>query len=107
MSVACQDRFGADVANPIYHWQTLNEGAYECRVLVCPETTGGYSAHALRLPGVASQGETEAEALENIADAFQSAIQCYLESGEAIPWKEAVEVDRPMGCVERWILVNV
>lgn len=105
MSTICNERFGAEVFNPVYQWQALNEGTYECRVMICPEVGGGYSAHALRLPGVVSQGETEDEALENIADAFQAVIQCYLESGE-IPWKE-VTVDRPAGCVERWILVNV
>ncbi|MCC7475556.1 MAG: type II toxin-antitoxin system HicB family antitoxin [Pirellulales bacterium] len=100
-----EERFGSEVAIPVYHWEPLSERAYECRVLIRPEPEGGFSAFALRLPGVASQGETEAEALVNIADAFEAALQCYLESGD-IPWKDAV-VDRTAGCMERWILVNV
>lgn len=107
MSTAISEkRFGADVFNPKYSWQPLGDSAYECRVLLCPEATGGFSAHAMRLPGVVSQGDTEAEALENIADAFQATIQCYRESSIAIPW-QPITVARPAGCVERWILVNV
>lgn len=79
---------------------------YECRVLLCPEQDGGYSAHALRLPGIVTQGETIEEALENIRDAFQSVIQTYLESGGTVPWQPCEE-DRPRGSMERWILVNV
>jgi predicted RNase H-like HicB family nuclease len=87
-------------------WEPLDENTHECRVLLCPEEEGGYSAHALRLPGVVSQGESEREALENIADAFRAAVSLYREQGGGIPWTN-VEVDRPKGSIERWILVNV
>ena len=87
-------------------WEPLAENTYECRVLLCPEKDGGYSAHALRLPGVVSQGESEAGALDNIRDAFRAAISVYREQGEAIPWTN-LEMDRPKGSIERWILVNV
>ncbi len=82
--------------------------AYECRVLLCPEETG-FSVHALRLPGVVSQGETIEEALENIAEAFRGALSVYFEQpGASIPWRdEEAEVDRPAGSIERWILVDV
>ncbi len=83
-----------------------DENTYECRVLLCPEKDGGYSAHALRLPGVVSQGESKEEALENIADAFRAAISVYREQGEAIPWTN-LQIDRPERSIERWILVNV
>ncbi len=79
---------------------------YECRVLLCPEDDGGYSAIALRLPGVVSQGDSIAEALANIAEAFSAAVGLYLEEGGQIPWQD-VEVERTKGWVERWILVNV
>lgn len=87
-------------------WQPLDENTYECRVLLCPEQDGGYSAHALRIPGVVSQGESLEEALANIADAFRAAVSIYLEDGGTIPWA-TVEMDRPKGWIERWILVNV
>jgi len=87
-------------------WRPLDENAYECRVLLCPEAEGGYSAHAIRLPGAVSQGESVAEALENIADAFRAAISVYQERGEAIPWKD-LELERPKRSIEKWIVVNV
>ncbi|NQT13218.1 MAG: type II toxin-antitoxin system HicB family antitoxin [Planctomycetes bacterium] len=79
--------------------------AFECRVRLCPEEGGGYSAHALLLPGVVSQGETITEALENITEAFQGSVASYREAGENIPWG-TVDVDEvPKGSVEKWILV--
>jgi len=87
-------------------WKPLAENTYECRVLLCPEEGGGYSAHAVRLPGVVSQGESVAEALENIAEAFQGAISVYREQGGVIPWTN-LQIDRPKGSIEKWILVNV
>lgn len=89
-------------------WRHFEEGdrTYECRVLLCPEDAGGYSAIALRLPGVVSQGESPEEAMENISEAFAAAVSVYLEDGTQIPWGE-VSVDRPKGCLERWILVDV
>jgi predicted RNase H-like HicB family nuclease len=107
MSTACDEtRFGSDVINLQSAWEPLGERTYECRALICPEAEGGFSAHAVRLPGVVSQGETPEEALSNILDAFKEAIQCYLESDGSIPW-ETITIDRPSGCMERWILVNV
>ena len=87
-------------------WKRLDENAYECRVLLCPEEDGGYSAHALRLPGVVSQGESVAEALANITDAFRAAISVYHERGEAIPWTD-LKIERPKRSIEKWIVVNV
>jgi predicted RNase H-like HicB family nuclease len=106
MPTICETRYGATITQEKFDWQPLGEGAYQCRVLLCPEEGGGYSAHALRLPGVVTEGDSEAEALENIADAFQAAIQSYRESGESIPW-QAVDIERPANSMERWILVNV
>ena len=48
MSTApCETRFGAEAFNPQYSWQQLGDRAYECRVLLCPEADGGFTAHAL------------------------------------------------------------
>ncbi len=87
-------------------WEALGDNVFECRAVLCPEQEGGYSAHALRLPGVVSQGETAEEALANIADAFRGAVSVYLAENGTIPWT-TVEIDRPKGSIERWILVNV
>lgn len=88
------------------NWREFAGQTYECRVLLCPETDGGYSAIALRLPGVASQGDSVEDALKNISEAFAAAIAVYLEDVGQIPWAD-VEVERTKGCEERWILVNV
>lgn len=79
---------------------------FECRAVICPEAEGGFSAFALRLPGVVSQGETISEALENIREAFRGAIVAYREQKMEIPWED-VEVDAPKDSVTKWILVNV
>ncbi len=87
-------------------WTRFDETTFECRVLICPEETGGYSAHATRLPGVVSQGDTEREALENIRDAFRGAISVYQEEGTPVPWSP-IDFDPPKNSVQRWILVDV
>jgi len=87
-------------------WREFSGQTYECRVLLCPESTGGYSAIALRLPGVVSQGESVEDALKNVSEAFAAAVGVYLEEGGHIPWEE-VPVERSKGCLERWILVDV
>ena len=83
-----------------------DESVYQCRAVFCPEPDGSYSVHATRLPGTVSQGETLDEAIENITDAFRESVGWYLEQGDGIPWSE-IEIDRPEGSVERWILVHV
>jgi predicted RNase H-like HicB family nuclease len=97
-------RTGTMPLEPSVSWQSFDR-AYQCPVLLCPEE-GGFSIHALTLPGAVSEGESEEEALANIAEAIQLLIEGYTESGIAIPWR-AVEVDDiPKGAKKRWILVN-
>jgi predicted RNase H-like HicB family nuclease len=86
-------------------WLKYRNAVYECRVLLCPED-GGYVAYALRLPGVATQGDTLEEAVENIKDALQAALQEYLNSSAVIPWRDN-PLEHTKGCVERRVLVNV
>jgi predicted RNase H-like HicB family nuclease len=87
-------------------WLAFEDRTYECRVLICPEIGGGYSAHVIRLPGVVSQGETVEEALKNVEDAFQEIAKLYLEDEGTIPWCDS-DIDKPKSALERWILVNV
>jgi predicted RNase H-like HicB family nuclease len=60
---------------------------YECDVILCQEPEGGFSAHALQLAGVVSQGETQDEAVVNAIEAFKGALMSYLASGHPIPWR--------------------
>lgn len=100
-------RFGSPSAVfDVTPWESLGNNVFECRVLLCPEDEGGYSAHALRLPGVVSQGDTVDEAIDNIREAFRGAVCVYRETEQQIPW-EPITVDRPAGSLERWILVDV
>lgn len=71
--------------------------------LVAEET--GYSAFAVGLPGVVSQGETEQEALANIREALAGAIESYLAHGEDIPWDDALD-DIPEDATIRWVAVD-
>ena len=89
-------------------WENFRDNVFECRVVLCPEPDGGYSAHALRLPGVATQGDSIDEALENIKEAFRGAIAVYQDDEHGIPWEsEPISIDRPAGSLERWFLVDV
>lgn len=60
----------------------------------------------MRLPGVVGQGETEAEAVAPVAEAFQLAFKAYRDAGQPIPWSD-VEIEPCPGVLERWIAVDV
>jgi predicted RNase H-like HicB family nuclease len=81
-----------------------NNRAYQCRVAIVEEPTGGYSAHARNLPGAVSQGESVEKALENIAEACQGVLEEYTAMGH-IPWSE-VEIEGKV-VAEKRILVHV
>jgi predicted RNase H-like HicB family nuclease len=81
---------------------------YECRVWLCPEEVdGGYSAIVPSLPGLATQGETIDEAIENVKGAFRALAAEYTENGNEIPWQKEIDRTKPHGTIEKWILVNV
>lgn len=81
------------------------KGVYRYFVYLTPEEKGGFSVVAARLPGVASQGNTEQEALANIVEAFKRAIAHYKEQGVDIPWtKTPIEPNR--GAVTRVVIVR-
>ncbi len=101
-----EERRGAEMTSILSDvWEHCAAGTYVCRALLCLEEEGGYSAHALRLPGVVSQGDTKSEAIDNIAEAFAGALESYLADGP-IPWSD-VSVERTSNCTECWITVNV
>ena len=88
-------------------FRLFSENDFECRILLLPEPSGGYSAHAINLPGVVSQGESDEEAVANLQEAFAGAIQAYQEAGEKIPWTTTETQEKPQDAKERWIVVNV
>jgi predicted RNase H-like HicB family nuclease len=104
MSAIIEHREAGPVEATDFTWHRHGDNARICRALFCPEADG-FSVFALRLPGVASQGDTLDEAIANIRDAFAAAIDVYASEGGEIPWDDA-EVERPSGSFERWILVD-
>jgi len=68
-------------------WKEVGEDSrkYQLRVALVPEEDGGFSALAIDLPGVASQGDSEPEALDNVREAFLGVLEEY---GSDIPWLE-------------------
>lgn len=85
---------------------------FQCHIALVAESMGGYSVHALDLPGVVSEGESIEEALANVKEAYQLVIGSYLEEG-AIPWDEAKAYasvkelfGEPQALIQKWIIVD-
>lgn len=55
------------------------------QVILIPDETGGYVVEVPSLPGCYSQGNTEAEALENIKEAIALHIEGMIAAGEEVP----------------------
>lgn len=90
---------------PEGEWHKYEGGVYRCMVYVAPEETGVFSVIAAYLPGVASQGDSEREALANITEALTGAIRIYKELGQEVPWTKT-PVDHERGALERWVVVH-
>ena len=67
------------------------------QVVLEPAEEGGLVVFVLGMPGCASQGETEEEALDNIRDA----IQCWFEG-----WEQVEREERAKGNLLRTIVVS-
>lgn len=76
---------------------------FECRVGLLPEIDGSFSVYAINLPGVASQGENEQEAIANITDALAGVLMEYKADGE-IPWGDEFLEEN---VVEKRILIDL
>ena len=59
--------------------------AYDFKVLLEPDETGGYVVSCPSLPGCYSQGETIEEAMENIKEAIILCLEDMEAEGEKIP----------------------
>ncbi len=76
---------------------------FECRAGLLREDDGRFSAYAINLPGVASQGDNEGEAISNIVDAITGALIEYKADG-AIPWADEFLEEN---VVEKRILIDL
>ncbi len=96
------------ILSPMAQWIEYPAGAYEARAYLIEEAEGGFSIYVPSLPGVASQGETELEAIENLREAFRGAVKLYHDNDEPIPWLARAEVEeKPANAKDRWIVVHV
>jgi len=99
------ERQGSELQIPDVNWREYGDNVYICRAVLCPESEGGFSIHAINLPGVVSQGETKDDALAAIEEAFREAISYYLSVDGSIPWED-VDEDWPANSEVFQILVN-
>ena len=84
----------------------LKDEAFDCRVWIHLEECGGFSAEVVSLPGVVSQGETEGEAVKNLREAFQGAIETYRSHAMRIPWSNEVPEIPPVNVKEKRIVMH-
>lgn len=80
---------------------------FDVLVYLIPEEGGRYSVVAANLPGAVSQGDTEEEALANIAEALEGVIETYQEAGESIPWTDRPREKTDPRAMERRVVVHV
>lgn len=84
-----------------------NPNVFHCHVALIREDDNSISAIVLNLPGAASCGQTEDEAISNVKESVCGLIASYKESGHPVPWKDPASLDAPGDARTRWILVNV
>ncbi len=77
-----------------------------CLVYLIKEDEGGFSVLAANLPGAASQGDTQEEALANIVDAIEGVMAAYHAAGEEVPWTEEPRPKDFPHITEHWVVVH-
>ncbi len=86
-------------------WISPPKGFRWIRVWLEREDAGGFSVHVPSLPGAASQGETEEEALANITEALGGVLESYRDDHQPVPWGP-YSGRCPVGMIERHIAVR-
>lgn len=85
-------------------WST-HPRRYRVRVRLVAEAGGGFSARVLELPGVISEGDTEADAIEHAKEALVGCLEAYFEAGEAVPWNARPDATNE-GDNDHWVVVD-
>ncbi len=91
---------------PVGEIQEPNQVVYHCHIAMIREEDGFYTAIVLNLPGAASEGATEDEAMQNVRESILGLIESYRATGHPIPWKDPVSQDVPDNAKPKWILVH-
>ena len=58
---------------------------YKVPLLLTPQAEGGYTVTSPLLPELVTEGDSIAEALENVKDALAAVIEIYQEQGRPLP----------------------
>lgn len=58
---------------------------YKVPLILTPQPEGGYTVTSPILPELITEGDTAEEALHNANDALEAVIECYVDSGRALP----------------------
>ena len=58
---------------------------YKVPLLLTPQTEGGYTVTSPLLPELVTEGDSIAEALENVKDALAAVIEIYQDQGRPLP----------------------
>jgi predicted RNase H-like HicB family nuclease len=97
----------AEVGYEIGEIHEATEVVYHCNIAMIREEDGSYTAIVLNLPGAASEGATEDEAMANVRESICGLVESYTATGDPIPWKDPVPCDVPPDAKTKWILVYV
>lgn len=107
MSTVEEKRMGGVVITKPMLWKKFDSNSVICRAAFYKDEESGYTAIATNLPGVVSEGDTLKEAVNNIREAFELAIESYRESQMPIPWGSHVDLPEDKPTFEFHFVVNV
>lgn len=93
------------------HTNTFGEpiqhpNVYRCHLAILKDDEETFSAIVLNLPGAASCGSTEDEAISNVRQAVVDLVAYYSDESQEIPWACPDEYSVPEGAKQKWIIVN-
>lgn len=63
----------------------MGHALYRVRLILTPESAGGYVVTSPDLPELVTEGDTASEALENARDALSAVREMYAELGKVFP----------------------
>ena len=58
---------------------------YKVPLILMPQAEGGYTVTSPLLPELVTEGDSIAEALENVKDALEAVIEIYQDRGQPLP----------------------
>jgi predicted RNase H-like HicB family nuclease len=94
-------------ALPEIEWEQHKPGErLGVRVVLGPTEEEVLPVYVPALPGAASQGSNEQQALANIQEALAGLVASYRDAGQEVPWQEDTG-ECGIGETSKWIVVDV